>query len=120
MANLATSWVITHPSFMEPELLLQYNQASGAFNMLATGNPLIKIGSEDKYVYIRQLSVRSKVQTGQGSGNQIPSATVVTSMISTPTYLNRTRAEYDHHDTAMMAMWGTSIVEAQRLAMRQG
>lgn len=120
MANLATSWVITHPSFMEPELLLQYNQASGAFNMLATGNPLIKLGSEDKYVYIRQLSVRTKVQTGQAAGNQLPSATVVTGMISTPTYLNRTRAEYDHHDTAMMAMWGTSIVEAQRLAMRQG
>lgn len=120
MANIATSWVIVHPAFIEPELLLQYNQASGAFQALATGNPLVKLGAEDKYVYMRHLSVRSKVQTGQASGNQIPSATVVADMISTPTYLNRTRAEYDHHDTAMMAEWGTSIVEAQRLAMRQG
>jgi hypothetical protein len=120
MANLATSWVLTHPSFMEPELLLQYNQASGAFATLATGNPLVKIGSEDKYVYIRQLQVRTKVQTNAAAGNLLPSATIVPDLIQTPTYLNRTRAEYDHHDTAMMAEWGTSIVEAQRLAMRQG
>jgi len=120
MANLATSWVIVHPAFVEPDLLLQYNQASGAFSTLAGENPLVKIGSEDKYVYIRRLDVRTKVATGQASGNQLPSATVVPSMISTPTYLNRTRAEYDHHDTAMMAEWGTNIVEAQRLAMRQG
>jgi len=120
MANLATSWVITHPAFIEPDLLLQYNQASGAFETLATSNPLIKIGSEDKYVYIRRLDVRARVQIGQGSGNQLPSASVVPSLISTPTYLQRMRAEYDHHDTAMMAEWGTSIVEAQRLAMRQG
>jgi hypothetical protein len=120
MANLATSWVITHPSFIEPELLLQYNQASGAFATLATGNPLIRIGSEDKYVYIRRLDVRTKVQVGAQVGNLIPSASVVPSMISTPTYQQKVRAEYDHHDTAMMAEWGTSIVEAQRLAMRQG
>lgn len=120
MANLATSWVITHPSFIEPDLILQYNQASGAFDTLAGKNPLVRLDSEDKYVYIKRLSVRSKVQTNQNAGNLIPSCTVVPSYISAPTYLNRTRAEYDHHDTKMMAEWGVSIVEAQRLAMRQG
>jgi hypothetical protein len=30
------------------------------------------------------------------------------------------RAEYDHHDTAATAEWGASIVEVQRLGMRQG
>jgi hypothetical protein len=120
MANLATSWVITHPAFIEPDLLLQYNQASGAFDALATGNPRIKLGSEDKYVYIRRLDARTKVSSSQSAANQLPSASIVPSMINTPTYLNRTRAEYDHHDTAMMAEWGMNIVEAQRLAMRQG
>jgi hypothetical protein len=120
MANLATSWVITHPAFIEPELLLQYNQASGAFAALATGNPLVKIGSEDKYVYIRAVNVRTKLNIGQATGNQIPSATVVPRMINCPTYNQRLRAEYDHHDTAMMSEWNISIVEAQRLAMRQG
>jgi hypothetical protein len=121
MANLATSWVITHPAFIEPELILQYNQFSGAFASLASGNPLTgRIGSEDKYVYIRRLDVRTQVRTNQAGGNVLPSATVVPSMINTPTYLNQSRAEYNHHDTAMMAEWGTSIVEAQRLANRQG
>lgn len=120
MANIATSWVMTHPSFIEPELILQFNQASGAYSTLATGNPLVKIGSEDKQVYIRQLAVRTKVTSGQAGGNLLPSADVVTQLISVPTYLQRSRAEYDHHDTAMMSEWGTSIVEAQRLANRQG
>ncbi len=120
MANLGTSWVQTMPSFIEPDLILQYNQASGAFGVLATGNPLVKIGSEDKYVYIRSLAVRTKVISGQASGNLLPSADVIPAMISTPTYRQQSRAQYDHHDTAMMSEWGTSIVEAQRLANRQG
>jgi hypothetical protein len=120
MPVIATSWAITSPSFIEPELILSYNQASGAFSTLAGSNPRVKIGSEDKYVYIRTLSVRTKVQSNQAAGNSIPSATIVPQYINVPTYLNRTRAEYDHHDTAMMAEWGASIVEAQRLAMRQG
>lgn len=120
MANLATSWVITNPSFIEPEIILGYNQASGAFETLASGKPSVKIGSEDKYVYAKRLDVRTRIIANQAHGNMLPSATVVPSMISIPTYLARIRAEYDHHDTAMMAMWGTNIVEAQRLAMRQG
>lgn len=120
MAVIAPSWVLTQPSFMEPELLLQFNQASGAFDLLYTENPITKIGSEDKQVYIRRLAVRTRVSTSASAANQLPSCELVFSMISTPTYLNRTRAEYDHHDTAMVGMWGASIVEGQRLAMRQG
>lgn len=120
MPSLATTWVQTHPSFMEPEAILQYNQRSGAFATLAGGNPRVKIGSEDKNVYIKTIGLRTKVASGAGSANQLPSCTIVPSMIQVPTYLTRTRAEYDHHDTAMMGEWGISISEAQRLAMRQG
>lgn len=120
MSSIATSWVFTHPSFIEPELIIQQNQASGAFRLIAGGNPRVKIGSEDKYVYIRTMTVRTKVASQAAAANQLPSAEVVPGTIQCPTYLARTRAEYDHHDTAMMSEWGTSIVEAQRLAMRQG
>lgn len=120
MPSLATSWVQTHPSYMEPDAIIQYNQASGAFATLAGGNPRVKIGSEDKQVYVKVISLRTKVSTGAGSANQLPSCTIVPSQISVPTYLTRTRAEYDHHDTATLAEWNISIVEAQRLAMRQG
>jgi hypothetical protein len=120
MPNIATSWVQTHPSFMEPDFIVQYNQASGAFNALAGGNPRVKIGSEDKQVFIKTLMLSSKVSSSAGWANQLPSATVVPAMISFPTYLNRTRAEYDHHDTAQMGIWGLNIALAQSLAMRQG
>jgi hypothetical protein len=58
--------------------------------------------------------------SGQAAYNALPSVSVSMSQISTPTYLMRVRAEYDHHDTAAMGRWGVSIVEAQRLGMRQG
>jgi hypothetical protein len=116
----ATSWVMANPSFMEPELLLQYNQKSDFVKLLSGGAPRVKLGSEDKYVYLRQLAVRTKVSSGQAGSNQLPSCSITTGLASAPTYLQQVRAEYDHHQTAMMAQWGTSIVEAQRLAMRQG
>ena len=120
MANIAPSWTQVHPSFVEPGLLIQYNQKSGAFQTLAGGNPLVKIGAEDKYVYMKSVKLQTKVTIGQQAANQLPSASTVFTMASTPAYLQRLRAEYDHHDTAAVGRWGTSIVDAQRLAMRQG
>ena len=119
MANLATSWTTINPSFMEPDFIVQYNQYSGAFRALAGGAPRVKIGSEDKVVYAKRLDVRAAVSANQAAGNQIQSATVVPSMIQCPTYLVRSRAEYDHHDTAMMSEWGVSVVDAERMANRQ-
>jgi hypothetical protein len=49
----------------------------------------------------------------------LPGVNFALSQISAPTYLLRVRAEYDHHDTAAMARWGLSIVDAHRLGMRQ-
>lgn len=120
MATISPSWTQVHPSFIEPEVLLPYNQASGAFETLAGGDPRVKIGSEDLYVYAKRFDVRTRVASGQNAYNQLPNVNVAMSMLSVPTYLNRVRAEYDHHDTAATAEWGTSIVEVQRLGMRQG
>lgn len=120
MGTLAASWVQVNPSFVMPEILLQYQQASGAFDLLAGGDPQVRLGEGDLYVYIKKFDLRTKVAAGQSAYNSLPSASITTNMVSTPTYLIRTRAEYDHHDTAAMGRWGASIVEAQRLAMRQG
>lgn len=120
MGIAATSWVISRPSFEEPDLLLQQNQASGAFELLAGGGPRVKIGPEDKNIYIRRLDMRSKVSINQAAGNMLPSASLAPSLISAPTYLQRVRAEYDHHDLAMSNQWGINLVEAYRLSMRQG
>lgn len=120
MATLAPAWVQIHPSFVEPELLLQYNQASGAFDTLSGATPRVRLGDNDLAVYIKRLDLRTRMTAAQAAGNQLPSVTIVNSMISVLTYLLRVRAEYDHHDTAAAAGWGVSIVDAHRLGMRQG
>ncbi len=120
MADIFPAWAMVHPSFLEPDLLLQYNQVSGALDLLAGENPRVKISTQDQYVYIKRLMLRTRTETGQGAGNSLPSASLAADMISTPTYLIRTRAEYDHHDTAAAGEWGVALPQAMRLAGRQG
>jgi hypothetical protein len=118
--NGAPSFVQVNPSYVMPEMILQWAQASGAFELLAGGDPMVRLGEGDLYVYIKKLDVRTKVSAGQSAANLLPSCSIIATEISIPTYLIRTRAEYDHHDTAAASRWGYSIVEAQRLGMRQG
>lgn len=119
MANIAPSWTQVHPSLVEPGLIIQINQASGAFDTLAGGNPRVMLDSEDLYVYMRRVDIRTRIAAGQSAYNQLPSVATNFELASTATYLQRVRAEYDHHDTAQVSRWGTSIVEVQRLGMRQ-
>lgn len=120
MSNIAPAIVTVSPSFTEPGLLLPYSQASGAFETLAEGAPLARLGEGDLFVYIKRVDVRTKVAAGTAAYNVLPSTSTVMSQISTPTYLLRVRGEYDHHDAAANSRWGVSIVDLQRLAMRQG
>lgn len=120
MANIAPAYITVNPSYTAPELLLPYSMASGAFNLLPGGDLMNRLSDGDLYAYIRRIELRTRMASGQAAYNQLPSVSVVLSQISTPTYLLRVRAEYDHHDTAAMARWGVAIVEAQRLGMHQG
>jgi hypothetical protein len=120
MANVIGAVTRINPSYFMPEKIMQMQQASGAFDLLASGDPLVRLGEGDLAVYIGRLDVRTQVQTGQFAVNQLPSCGVEYNEISMPTYMIRTRAEYDHHDQAAFGRTGTSLVEAQRLAMRQG
>ena len=120
MPNIAPAFVTLNPSFTMPEIIVPYSQASGAFDLLAKGEPLNRLGEGDLVVYLRRIDIRTKMAAGQAAYNQLPSVSTAMSMVSTATYLMRVRAEYDHHDTAAMGRWGVSIVQAQRLGMRQG
>jgi hypothetical protein len=120
MATIAPAFVTVNPSYMEPEMVIAYNQASGAFDTLPGSAPRVRLGDGDLAVYAKRLDLRTRVQAGQSASNNLPSVTVVSSLIGTATYLLRVRAEYDHHDQAAAARWGYSLAEAQRLGMRQG
>lgn len=121
MAAITPSYTIVNPSYIAPELIIGQQQASGAFETIASGNPQVRLGVGDQYVYLRRLDIRTQVSSSQsGNANQLPSVAMEMRMISTPTYLFRCRGIYDHHDTAAAGGWNVALPEAQRLGMRQG
>lgn len=120
MSALAPSFITANPHYMMPELIMQYSLATGAFDLLATGNPMVRIGENDLYVYAKKLQLTTQVSANQSTVNQLPSASIIPSMISTPTYRMQTRAQYDNFDTAATGNWGYSLPEGMRLAARQG
>ena len=120
MSGYFVSQAKVTPSFSEPDLILTWAQPTGAFEVLPRGVPKVKLGEVDKYVYVHALDIRTDAQASQASYNQLPSATFVPSMYSTPTYLFRTRAIYDHHAIAEAATWNVSLPKAQEFGGRQG
>lgn len=120
MALQASAYQIMRPSFEEPELILSYTQASGAFDTLAGGEPRVRLGEGDLWVYMKRLDVRTKMLAGTAAPNQLPGVSLTTSMISTPTYLQRVRAQWDHHDAGAASRWGFALPEAYRDAQWQG
>ena len=120
MANVFPAQAKVHPSFSEPELIVQYFQASGAFATLYEGKPRVRMGAEDLWVYVNKLDVRSQSIGSQFAAEFLPSATLQAEYLQTATYLLRTRAIYDRHDIAAAARYAVGLPFAQELAMRQG
>lgn len=119
MTIQASAYQLVHPSFVEPDILLQYTQASGFVDTLAGGELRVKIAEDDLLVYIKQLNLRTRMAASQASFNELPGVDIAASMISTLTYLLKVRSEYDHHDVAAAGRWGFSAPEAYRLGMHQ-
>ncbi|WP_320533659.1 DUF2184 domain-containing protein [Robbsia andropogonis] len=120
MPNFFPTQTKVSPSFTEPELIVTYAQASGAFSALQGGKPRVKIGSDDLYVYINALDMRTDAQASQASSQFLPSATLIGNYHQTATYLIRTRAIWDRHDMAAAARYSIGLPAAQDLAQRAG
>lgn len=119
MGIIAPAYVTVNPSLVEPDIVMNYTQVSGAFELLPKGKPRVKLNDGDLAVYVKRLDLRTKIASGQTAYNNLPNVELAFSMISTPTYLTRCRAEYDHHDMASSGRWGVSLQQAYRLGMRQ-
>lgn len=119
MPFIAPAFVKVHPSYTVPETIMKYNQSSGAFRLLHGGRPEIRLSEGDKAVYIKALDLRTKAASGQNPYEMLPSVDVVSSYISTPTYISRVRYEFNHHDAAAAGAWDISIDAALRLGSRQ-
>ena len=120
MSAFAPAYVTVNPNYILPEMILQYSLASGAFSLLAGENPMPRLGESDLYVYGRKVQLTTQVTANQSTANQLPSASVVPSMFSTPTYRIQTRAQYDGFDEAAAGHWNIALPQAMRLAARQG
>jgi hypothetical protein len=120
MSISTPAYITVQPAFFEPEIILPYAQASGAFDLIDGGAPRTRLGDGDLSVYIKRMDIRTQMEAGTMGPNQLPGVAIAMSMIQTPTYLLRVRAEYDHHDTAAAGRWDFSLPEAYRLGMRQG
>ena len=115
----AGAFKIIEPSFQEPEILIQFQQASGYIDLLAEGKLRTRLAEDDLVVYMKQLNLRTKISASQSTANELPGVDISASMISTMTYQFRVRSQYDHHDVAAAGRWGFALPEAYRLGMRQ-
>jgi hypothetical protein len=115
----AHAFVTLNPSFIEPEFLLQYSQASGFVDTLAEGQLRVRLAEDDLLVYMKQLNVRTKMAASQAGSQELPSVDIQATMIQAPSYLLQVRNEYNHHDVAAGARWGFAVPEAYRLGGRQ-
>lgn len=110
---------IVHPSFIEPDNVMQISQKSAAFMLLPNSELRVKLSPQDLYVYIKKLKMRSSIGGGQSTPNQLSGPTFETEVTNTATYNFFSRAQYNHHDTAAAGMWDVALPEAYRLATRQ-
>lgn len=115
----AGAYAIVEPSFQEPQILLQFQQASGYVALLEGEALRTRLAEDDLLVYMKQLNIRTKIAGSQASANELPGVDIAASMISTMTYQFRNRSQYDHHDVAAANRWGFSLPEAYRKGMWQ-
>jgi len=120
MGLIAPAYLRVHPAFEEPDIVMTYVQASMAFELLPNGEPRVKMGEGDLGVYLKRLDYRNKMASGQAAYNSLPSVELIFSLGFTPSYLVRTRAEWDHHDEASAGRWGIGLQQGYRLAGQSG
>lgn len=119
MANLFPALIRANPHFVIPETIVQFQQASSFGQAFSGRAPMSRLGAGDLYVYARGLRLRTQGAAGQVAYNQLPNVTLQAEQYSTPTYLYRSRAEYDHHDIQQAGVWDIALPQGQRMGMRQ-
>jgi hypothetical protein len=119
MGIIAPTFITVNPSFIEPDIVVSYSQVSGAFELLPDGAPRTKLGEDDMAVYVKRLDIRTKMASGQAAYNMLPNVTPVFSYLSTPTYLMRVQAQWDHHDASASSRWGAGIQQMYSLGTQQ-
>lgn len=120
MSAFAPPITTVSPSMMNPDIVMQYSMASGAFDILPGGAPSARLGINDLVVYQKYLRARTQVHVSQSLPGQLPSASIVPSYDQMMTYRISSRSQYSYLDTDAASGWGYSLNNALQLANRQG
>lgn len=120
MAYLFPAQAKVNPSYSEPELIVTYAQPSGFLELFDGGAPRVRLGTDDLYVYVNRLDVRTEAQVAQFGANWLPSASLATNYEQAQTYLLRNRNNYDRHMMRAAGRYNVSLPLATELGQRQG
>ena len=120
MSYLFPAQAKVNPNYSEPELIITYAQASGFMQLFDGGKPRVRLGTDDLYVYINHLDIRTESQTAQFGANWLPSASLAANYEQAQTYLLRNRNNYDRHMTNAAGRYNVSLPNATELGQRQG
>lgn len=107
------------PAYVEPGILIDQAQSSGAFAVLPDGTFKPRLGLADQRVYMNRMGIKTKSTISQDSQNEIPDPDIILGQLECPTYLLQNRAIYNRHETAAAATYGLSTPEILRIALFQ-
>ena len=107
------------PSFNEPQLIIQYAQASGFESTMAEGKLRQRLSSDDLAVYINALYIATQSQASQFGANWLPSVDLQAEFEQALTYLLQVRNNYDEEMQRAAARYNVSLPNAIELGGRQ-
>lgn len=108
------------PSFNEPDLIVQYAQASGFMFTMEKGKLRIRLGRDDLNVYINALNIGTEASASQFGSNWLPSASLQAQFEQAQTYVLQNRNNYDDAMERAAARYNVSLPQAIELGQRQG
>lgn len=108
------------PSFSEPDLIVQYAQASGFMATMEKGKMRIRLGQDDLAAYVNSLNIQTESVASQFGSNWLPSASLQTQFDQALTYVLRNRNNYDDAMERAAARYNVSLPNAIELGQRQG
>jgi hypothetical protein len=120
MAYLFPAMAKITPSFSEPELIVQYAQASGFMQTMEKGKLRIRMGQDDLAVYVNSLNIQTESVASQFGSNWLPSVSLQAEFEQALTYVLRNRNNYDDSMERAAARYNVSLPNALELGQRQG
>ena len=120
MAYLFPAQAKVTPSFSEPELIVQYAQASGFMYTMEKGKLRVRLGRDDLQVYVNALNIGTESVASQFGANWLPSVSLQAQFEQAQTYVLRNRNNYDDAMERAAARYNVALPQAIELGQRQG